>query len=205
MAVDRSLRRLHLRLLAPTVLTSEADDEETITALRAAGYLPMPDGVEPMADPAAGLAADGAAARPGAAGTSAAEPSDDESTGAGSAAVGVSAVEPAPPDDPVDLTALAEELLRVGADAPAARPGSTEQQLASLAPRLPASQIYLLAQAVDEPGRVTIVYRSTSRGVTTRTILDPELIGGNLLAWCELRRAERYFSVSRIQAVGPAR
>ena len=39
---DRKLRKFGLRLVAPTVAISSAGDEETIEALRAAGYLPMP-------------------------------------------------------------------------------------------------------------------------------------------------------------------
>ena len=39
---DRKLRKLGLRLVAPTVALSSVGDGETIEALRAAGYLPMP-------------------------------------------------------------------------------------------------------------------------------------------------------------------
>ncbi len=42
-AADRSLRSLGLRLVAPTVLTSQRSLEETMTALRKAGFMPMPD------------------------------------------------------------------------------------------------------------------------------------------------------------------
>jgi hypothetical protein len=47
-AVDRSLRHLGLRLVAPTVLTSRAPMDEAMAALRKAGYLPMPE--EPPAE-----------------------------------------------------------------------------------------------------------------------------------------------------------
>jgi Helicase conserved C-terminal domain len=42
-AVDRSLRSLGLRLVAPTVLTSQLPMDETMAALRKAGYFPMPE------------------------------------------------------------------------------------------------------------------------------------------------------------------
>jgi hypothetical protein len=51
-ASDRKLRKIGLRLVAPTVAVSSVGEAETIEALRAAGYLPMP-WVEP-ADAAGG-------------------------------------------------------------------------------------------------------------------------------------------------------
>ncbi len=42
-AADRKLRALGLRLVAPTVITSQKPLAETLTALRAAGYSPMPE------------------------------------------------------------------------------------------------------------------------------------------------------------------
>lgn len=45
-AADRGLRQLRLSVLAPTVLTSEKPVDDTVTALRAAGYLPMPEGAD---------------------------------------------------------------------------------------------------------------------------------------------------------------
>jgi Helicase conserved C-terminal domain len=41
-ASDRKLRKVRLRLVAPTVAVSSVGEAETIEALRAAGYLPMP-------------------------------------------------------------------------------------------------------------------------------------------------------------------
>lgn len=42
-AVDRGLQQLGLRLVAPTVLSSQRPLDETMAALRKAGYLPMPE------------------------------------------------------------------------------------------------------------------------------------------------------------------
>lgn len=42
-AADRALKRLGLTMLAPTVLASQRPADETVVALRAAGYLPMPE------------------------------------------------------------------------------------------------------------------------------------------------------------------
>ena len=47
-ATDRGLRALGLRLLAPTVLTSQQPTDVTLAALRKAGYFPMS---EPEAGP----------------------------------------------------------------------------------------------------------------------------------------------------------
>jgi hypothetical protein len=51
-ALDRRLTRLNLRLLAPTVLASDAAPEDLLAALRAAGYLPMPEDADGTVQPA---------------------------------------------------------------------------------------------------------------------------------------------------------
>ena len=79
-AADRKLRKIGLRLVAPTVAVSSVGEAETIEALRAAGYLPMPwveavdgagdkaagDGQAPRGVAGIGAAAGGTAARGGA-------------------------------------------------------------------------------------------------------------------------------------------
>ena len=61
-----------------------------------------------------------------------------------------------------------------------------------------------LAFAIDNQAPVRITYRSSTGGVTTRTISDIELVAGLMYAWCHLRDDERVFALDRVQAVLPA-
>ena len=50
---------------------------------------------------------------------------------------------------------------------------------------------------------MTITYRSSTGGITTRMISDIEMVNGLMYAWCHLRDDDRVFSIDRIQAVAP--
>ncbi len=170
---DRALRKLGLRLIAPTVLGADADPATVLTALRGAGYLPMPEGgatapsrEQPRAFPARSRAARPAPAR----------------------------------SDPHEL---ATRLLAPPA-AKATSASRTELALSGANRALSASEIRMLAHAVDSSSSVAIAYRSSSGNTTRRVISAPELDGDVILAWCELRADERWFRVERIQAVFPA-
>jgi predicted DNA-binding transcriptional regulator YafY len=80
----------------------------------------------------------------------------------------------------------------------------TTAVLARSALELTPDEIDHLAAAVEDGGRVRITYCAASGAVTRRVIRDPELDGGMLYAWCELRQDERVFAVSRILSVAPA-
>jgi predicted DNA-binding transcriptional regulator YafY len=58
-----------------------------------------------------------------------------------------------------------------------------------------------LAHATATRTPVTITCESAARGITRRVIDSIDLSGGTLFAWCELRRDERVFTLSRIQSV----
>ena len=175
---DRRLRKLGLRMLAPTVLAADAPAGLVLTTLRAHGYLPMPEDADPDIGPSAGPAAPDQLAE----------------------LRQLRARAPAKTEKPVDLDRLVRRL-RVGvvvAESP------SEQGIARYARRLSAYEVRLLAHAADTGGRVAIEYESGSGSLTRRTISAVELFGDAVQAWCELRSAERWFRFDRIRAVTPA-
>jgi hypothetical protein len=179
-AADRKLAKLGLRLLAPTVLVSEAPVARLLAALRAAGYFPVVDvaTIDPL-------------------------PSGVRNRGTGTHPPSRAQIRQLYPDPPrADPHALAAELLRGGRGK--ARPETatpTEQLLSQLAKSLSVPEIRQLAHAVDTKSRVRIEYNAATGGVTRRVIEQPELIGNSLYAWCELRADDRIFTVTRIQSV----
>lgn len=177
-AADRTLRRLGLELVAPTVLTATATPTETLAALRAAGYLPVPEGS--WAAPPAGPPEPGRAL-------------------ARAFADVHRRFRPAPPS-PVDLRALARALL-AGQNNRAEEPDDVSRVLHELAPRLGAHHVRLLARAIADGGAVHISYRSTAGVVTHRQVSDLQLTGSTVEGWCELRQDERVFAVRGIQSV----
>jgi hypothetical protein len=167
----RSLRRLQLSRLAPTVLASPLDAEDLLPKLRAAGFAPMPedaDGLVTVAkqEKASAPTSRGARAR---------------------ARV-----------DPADLAAQ----LLAARTAPASV-SKTEAEFASLAPRLDAAEVALLADALEHGRDVRINYRNKEGNRTVRDIRPQELYGRWLNAWCHLRSAEREFTVAGIESVAP--
>jgi len=170
---DRALKRLRLILVAPTVLTSELPAQDTLDALRAGGYLPMPDAGAPVGG-----------GRPGPA--------------TGRLLEGTRRRRIPPAEEPVDLSALASRLAATAEPSATATTNPdgttaslTERVIAALAPRLPVPQARLLAHAVDTDTTVVIDYRASTGGVTSRAVSELALMGSTLSAWCELppRRA----------------
>jgi hypothetical protein len=177
-AADRALRKLGLRLLTPTVLAAELPAEAMLSALRAAGYLPMPE-----SGPAEGQAAP--------------RPEPSHPAGRRGSAEPVAVAEPV---SPADLVARLRSR-PVGR----ARPSSaTETAVRTWNPRLAFSEVRLLAHAIETGGRVSIDYVASGGGLTRRTIRRAELTGDAVLAWCELRQDERWFRLDRVQSVRPA-
>ncbi|GGZ73722.1 helicase C-terminal domain-containing protein [Streptomyces echinoruber] len=192
-AAHRTLSRLGLRHLAPTVLVSRTPLEKTLAALRAEGYAPVAETAEGTVRverprrhrvkapvPAPRRAADGPGVR---------------STAAPGRA---------------ELTALAARL----ADAPLAHPApdpyhglpfatDTEEIIAGCATRLSHADVRQLAHAVDDGTAVTVEYVDATGSRTIRTISGLELDPPYLYAWCHLRDAERVFTLSRIHGVMP--
>ncbi len=207
-AAHRSLRRIGLRPVAPTVLVTDAGPDDALVALRAAGYLPVPqdrDGAPVLA-----LAHPPEIGRGGAdAGTTdtdgaEAHGRDDDADAALRGWVEEArrqTVEAAPPESPA---AAATRLLR--GDPPAERPAGLDTALPEvrrLARRLSPSEARQLAHAVATGGAVQVRYRSTSGGLTDRVVSELTLVGGYLHAWCHLRGDHRYFALGNILSVAP--
>ncbi|MGW4803550.1 helicase C-terminal domain-containing protein [Kitasatospora sp. NPDC004272] len=198
LVAHRRLSPLGLRQLAPTVLISRTPADETLAALRAAGYAPVaeePDGsvrierarrhraASPVPPPR----------RPGG-GTR------TQRTDAHAAAVGAA----------VDLHALACRLRDAPQDLAEPDPydgrpyaSDTEEIIAGDARNLSFTDARQLAHAVDEGHSITIEYVATSGSTTVRTLSRLELDSPYLHAWCHLRNDERVFTLSRIHAVMP--
>ncbi len=192
-AAHRGLRKVGLRQVAPTVLTSEARPDQVLAALRSAGYLPVPldtDGV-PVVAVRPRLADSGPEAEPEA-------EIDDEAD----RALRRWAAERnlARAEGPAEVAARLVRGDPGGSDPATAE---LEQTIAREARRLSPPEVRHLAHAITCHGSVEIQYRSSSSGVTVRVISDITLNAGYLAAWCHLRQDERWFALDGIQAVTP--
>jgi hypothetical protein len=197
---DRKLRKLGLRLVAPTVAVSSVGDEETITALRAAGYLPMPWVDGGAAQPGNGTAG-GAAARdttdPG--GWSAELTAMANGTGLGGAGRSRAPEQEAPEDAAARLVGARTAPATAGA-------GSTDDaklvaQLRQVNAFLSDDEVEILARAIVASEPVLIQYRSSSGSVTSRVISDVQYSMNLLDAWCHLRNDTRTFLASEVLSV----
>nr|WP_317441967.1 WYL domain-containing protein [Streptomyces collinus] len=109
-----------------------------------------------------------------------------------------------------ELTALAARLAAAPLAGPAPDPDTgvpcatgTEEVIAGYARRLSHTDVRQLAHAVDDGTAVTIEYVATTGKRTIRTLSDLALDPPYLYAWCQLRDAERMFTLSRIHGVMP--
>lgn len=212
-AAHRSLRSLRPFQLAPTVLSFQADPDTVLTALRQAGYLPVPADDRGIVDlRRAGHSSGSGVAQPGRENEAPVrERLRDLGSGVREDSVGHK--NPA-------LVELATSLLSLGGAAVpniadvAAGPGAgdagtdpmaTEQLIEVFGSQLDRLQRRQLVYAIDHQVPVEIIYRSASGGVTTRVISDIELDLNQLRAWCHLRDDERVFAVERIIEVVPVR
>jgi hypothetical protein len=191
-AADRSLRRLGLRLLAPTVLASAVDATATVEALRAAGYLPVAEDVDGVVLVAAGAPPTSVASSP--------QASSGRRRAARPEAEGHSAGGTSWPD----VAVLALELVKAGDPGPRQPTSLTEARLRAQAPQLPATQARLLGHAIDTGTDVVLDYVAASGARTQRQVSELVLAGGVVSGWCHLRQDERYFSLSGIAVVHPA-
>ncbi|MFJ9774399.1 helicase-associated domain-containing protein [Kitasatospora sp. NPDC101157] len=209
LAAHRKLAPLGLRQLAPTVLISRTPPNETLAALRAAGYAPVaeqPDGTVRIeralhhraADPIPSPRTSRAGSRARQTGT---RRTTARQTGTRAATAGT----------PVDLRALAARLRDAPQDIAEPDPydgrpyaSDTEEIIAGYARNLTFTDVRQLAHAVDERRAVTIEYVATSGNATVRTLSGLELDAPYLNAWCHLREDARVFTISRIHGVMPA-
>ncbi|GIF77005.1 helicase-associated domain-containing protein [Asanoa siamensis] len=216
----RPLRGLGLAAVAPTVLTSARSAEETLEALRAAGY-------SPAAEDATGTPTVRRATRMRA----------TPRRRAGH----VPTARPAPTGDLVELAerlldsavpeteAAAPRLVTAGAEqtvrpmlwlvpdpaAPAPATASSEPaspepaeavagEVRRHTPQLEQRERDLLVYAIVVGGPVTIDYRTAGGDFSSRVVEPLELDGKRMVAWCRLREDERVFGLTRIERVRPA-
>ncbi len=195
-AAHRSLRRLRPAVLAPTVLTFQAEPSVVLGALRAAGYLPVP------ADERGVVQLDRASVQ---------TVPDDGPAIAHRMVDQLRALDSPQYRPPgADLTdgprELAEAILATSSSAARRRePSETEAVIEAFGVHLDPVEQRQLAFAIDNQVPVRITYQASTGGVTTRTISDIEMVNGLMYAWCHLREDERVFSVDRVQSVQPVR
>ncbi|HZM76506.1 MAG TPA: helicase-associated domain-containing protein [Candidatus Limnocylindrales bacterium] len=185
LTADRKLAPLQLRLLAPTVIACAKPVAETLAMLRSAGYSPMPEDDHGML-----IIQPDKPARAG----------HDETT---SFRTGPRKVPKARTPEQISPAELAKHLL-AAPDIAATPDDPTLRQVQANACNLTQAEIRLLAHAIETGHPVTIGYVNRQGNETVREIEEPELIGGELVAWCRLRDDLRHFTLSRIFSVEPA-
>jgi hypothetical protein len=174
----RSLTKLQLARLAPTVISSPLELDDVLARLRAAGFSPLAEdatGTIIVETQAEHLATNNPAAIPRRRAR-------------------------------LSATALAGRLLAESAGSPTLfdPPNSdTPQTLARLNPRLNTAELALLSDAIDHSTEVAIGYRNKNGNHTFRLIRPIQLDGKWIESWCHLRQAEREFTVANIESVAP--
>lgn len=172
----RSLAKLHLAQVAPTVLSSPYELDEVLTRLRAVG-------LAPVAEDALGAVI--VEDRP-------------EHRAPVTAA-------PVAPRTRLHAVELARRLMADpdGEIDRGMRASDTFERLAELTPHLADADLEVLSEAVDNQQDVLITYRDKNGSRTMRAIRPRELYGRWLDSWCHLRGAQRDFSVANIESVAP--
>jgi hypothetical protein len=190
-AATRSLARLRLVVLAPTVLASSAGRAETLAALRSAGYAPVAEDasgapmVERVPQRRAPVGYRGRGTR-----TSISRAADP-------ATLATALLATAPPEpDPVRAASPPVPTARRSLD--------TLEAVAEHTPQLSPGQRRLLAASIETGSPVRISYTDAGGRISDRVIEPIELAGPLLEAWCHLRDDERNFVLDRISAVTPA-
>ena len=192
----RKLRALKLRLVAPTVAIGRSSVGATVSALRAAGYLPLaegPDGAVALDRPGNARAAP-PRVTPASPSRSRPNPQADPAT---VAARLLAARLPHEPD--VDLPS------DVGLPSDLGLPSAfamspTETLIGEFAADLDYVAIRQLAHAVDENLPVRIEYAAATGGYTSRVVSELQVEPPFLVGWCHLRDAERMFTLARIRS-----
>ncbi|MEN8653405.1 helicase C-terminal domain-containing protein [Streptomyces sp. 21So2-11] len=189
-AAHRTLSKLGLRQLAPTVLLSRTSPAKTLEALRAEGYAPVAE------------AADGTVRiekPPHLRATHLPLPHPRRTTTT------------TPHSTPPDPLKLASTLLAAPDREPYPDPYNgvpfatdTEEILDHYAKDLSLTDRRQLAHAIHEQEPLTIEYVAQSGSHTIRTVSELEFDPPYLYAYCHLREDDRVFTLSRIQAVMPA-
>jgi hypothetical protein len=173
----RSLAKLSLSQVAPTVLASPYELDEVLAQLRAAG-------LSPVAEDASGAVI--------------VEQRQEHQAAAPRSPVRVTS------RARMDPAELARQLLAdpSGADGEA-HTSEMFDRLAQLNPGLTDTELILLADAVEHQRDVLITYRNNAGNRTVREIQPCQLYGRWLESWCHLRDAQREFTVANIESVAP--
>lgn len=172
----RSLAKLKLARLAPTVLSSPAEPGRVLELLRAAGMSPAAE------DSSGSIVVEHRKERRAEA----------------------DAIAEVRPRTRLAAAELAERLAtdpNGDHDAPA---GDTFDLLAQLNPRLDDAALALLSHAVDNRDDVLISYHDKNGGHTIREIRPNRIYGRWLASYCYLRGADREFTIANIESVAPA-
>ncbi|MFR9800814.1 hypothetical protein ACL02T_00735 [Pseudonocardia sp. RS010] len=178
----RALRTLGLRALAPTVLACTAPRDAVLAELRKAGFAPMPAAADGTVElPVIALPAVGPPAGP-----RDAEPAADPGEAA----------------DTICRADAAEVAARLLSGSTPDR-SATYRELERLGPHLDSAELALLADGLDHRHAVFVTYRNAAGNRTARGIVPLQLYGPWLRSFCLLRRAERDFTVTGIEAVSP--
>jgi hypothetical protein len=174
----RSLAKLSLARVAPTVLSSPCELDEVLARLRAAG-------LSPVAEDALG-------------GVIVEQPREHRASAPRSPVRAASRAR-------LGAAELAAQLLAdpTGQDGGEADASATFARLAELNSGLTDTELILLADAVEHRRDVVITYRNRAGSRTVREIQPRELYGRWLDSWCHLRDAQREFTVANIESVAP--
>jgi hypothetical protein len=172
----RSLAKLRLTRLAPTVLSSPAEPKRVLESLRAAGLSPVPE------DASGAIVVEN---RP-------------EHRAESESVVDVR------PRAWVTAAELAARLV-ADPDGDQAVVSATVGRLARLNPGLDDAELVLLGHAVDNRDDVLISYEDKNGTHTVRRIRPHRLYDRWLNAYCHLRAGDREFAIAGIEAVAPAR
>ncbi len=176
----RSLGKLHLSRLAPTVLASPSGLDEVLTRLRDVGLSPMAEDAH---------------------GTVIVEARHDHQASTPVLPITTKARSALSATELVRLLAADPP----GQTAGACADSETFDLLAQLNSHLDDAELELLSDAVDHHNDVLIVYRDKNGSCSSRAIRPQQLYGRWLDSWCHLRNAQRDFTIANIEAVAPTR
>jgi hypothetical protein len=172
----RSLAKLKLARLAPTVLTSPAEPRRVLDLLRAAGMSPVAE------DPSGAIVV---------------EHRDEHRAE-------TDAITDVRPRTRLGATELAKRLT-TGPNGDHGTPTShTVDLLTELNPSLDEAELVLLSHAVDNHDDVVIAYHDKNNSHSIREIRPVRIQGRWLVAFCHLRGADREFTIANIESVAPA-
>ena len=222
----KALRDLRLTVLAPTVLASAKPADVTLAALRAAGYAPV--GEDATGAPTIVRRAEPRGVprrRPGHVPAARNAPEATEVGAIAKRLLAHGSARSARLEVPADLPRRLE-IAAVRGEGPTVRtaeasyppmlwlvpdlpeepdePRRVAEVVRRHAGSLPGPQQEMLTRAIVAGGPVRIDYRDSGGDFSTRVIEPLELDQVLLTAWCQLRDAERMFSLDRIESVSPA-